>query len=184
MKRLTEKEQEIFNDNVRLVTYYAKKIYDTLPSHIEYQDIAQYGYLGLIKAIKMYDKSYKTKFNTYAVIRIKGEILDGLRQMDNRPGKRQGGESVLHLCEDKECTLVDNEMQKWEDIVLIRRILLPFLARIPLRERAVLMYTYYWMLSQREIAAILGFAKGSISRIKVRGENILRRNLKLAGMKW
>jgi RNA polymerase sigma factor for flagellar operon FliA len=53
-----------------------------LPAHIEEADLISYGLLGLIGAIERFDPSREIKFETFAVARIKGSIIDELRSLD------------------------------------------------------------------------------------------------------
>src|SRR6184192_493141 len=65
-----------------LVKYVAGRVGSGLPSHVDESDLVQYGLLGLIGAIERYDPDRDVKFETYAIARIKGSIIDELRQMD------------------------------------------------------------------------------------------------------
>ena len=53
-----------------------------LPAHVEEADLISYGLLGLINAIERFDPSREIKFETYAITRIKGAIIDELRALD------------------------------------------------------------------------------------------------------
>ena len=53
-----------------------------LPAHVEEGDLVSYGLLGLIGAIERFDPERDIKFETYAISRIKGSIIDELRSMD------------------------------------------------------------------------------------------------------
>ena len=53
-----------------------------LPSHVDESDLVSYGLLGLIGAIERYDPDRDVKFETYAIARIRGAIIDELRAMD------------------------------------------------------------------------------------------------------
>jgi RNA polymerase sigma factor for flagellar operon FliA len=65
-----------------LVKYVAGRVGSGLPAHVEEEDLVSYGLLGLIRAIERFDPSREIKFETYAVTRIKGSIIDELRSMD------------------------------------------------------------------------------------------------------
>ena len=65
-----------------LVKYVAGRMTRGLPAHVEEADLISYGLLGLISAIERFDTSRNIKFETYAVLRIKGSILDELRALD------------------------------------------------------------------------------------------------------
>jgi RNA polymerase sigma factor FliA len=53
-----------------------------LPSHVEESDLISYGLLGLISAIERFEPEREIKFETYAITRIKGSIIDELRSLD------------------------------------------------------------------------------------------------------
>jgi RNA polymerase sigma factor for flagellar operon FliA len=65
-----------------LVKYVAGRLGSGLPAHVEEEDLVSYGLLGLINAIERYDPNRDVKFETYAITRIKGAIIDELRAMD------------------------------------------------------------------------------------------------------
>jgi RNA polymerase sigma factor FliA len=65
-----------------LVKYVAGRMSSALPSHVEEKDLISYGLLGLIGAVERFDPGRQVKFETYAVARIKGAIIDELRSLD------------------------------------------------------------------------------------------------------
>jgi RNA polymerase sigma factor FliA len=65
-----------------LVKYVAGRVAVGLPANIEQADLISYGIFGLIDAIDKYDRSRNIKFETYAISRIRGAIIDELRAID------------------------------------------------------------------------------------------------------
>ena len=65
-----------------LVKYVAGRLGSGLPAHVDEGDLVSYGLLGLIGAIERYDPDRDVKFETYAIARIRGSILDELRALD------------------------------------------------------------------------------------------------------
>jgi RNA polymerase sigma factor FliA len=65
-----------------LVKYVAGRVGVGLPSNIEQADLVSYGIFGLIDAIEKFDLERAIKFETYAISRIKGAIIDELRSID------------------------------------------------------------------------------------------------------
>src|SRR5436309_10424540 len=65
-----------------LVKYVAGRTASGLPAHVEEADLISYGLVGLISAIERFDLSRDIKFETYAIMRIKGAIIDELRSLD------------------------------------------------------------------------------------------------------
>lgn len=65
-----------------LVKYVAGRMSSALPAHVEEADLISYGLQGLIGAVERFDPGRQVKFETYAVARIKGSIIDELRSLD------------------------------------------------------------------------------------------------------
>jgi RNA polymerase sigma factor for flagellar operon FliA len=65
-----------------LVKYVAGRVGVGLPPNIEQADLVSYGIFGLIDAIEKFDLERAIKFETYAISRIKGAIIDELRAID------------------------------------------------------------------------------------------------------
>lgn len=65
-----------------LVKYVAGKISVGMPSCVDYDDLVCFGQFGLLDAVSKYNMDRNIKFKTYAVTRIRGAILDELRQLD------------------------------------------------------------------------------------------------------
>jgi RNA polymerase sigma factor FliA len=91
-----------------LVKYVAGRMAAGLPSHVEEGDLISYGLIGLIGAIERYDIEREIKFETFAVSRIKGAIIDELRSLDWVP------RSVRAKARDVERThmALENELQR------------------------------------------------------------------------
>src|ERR1700681_1605623 len=65
-----------------LVKYVAGRLGSGLPAHVDDEDLVSYGLLGLMSAIDRYDPERDVKFETYAIARIRGAIIDELRALD------------------------------------------------------------------------------------------------------
>jgi RNA polymerase sigma factor for flagellar operon FliA len=65
-----------------LVKYVAGRMSSGLPAHVEEADLISYGLLGLISAIERFDPSRDIRFETFAITRVKGSIIDELRSLD------------------------------------------------------------------------------------------------------
>jgi RNA polymerase sigma factor for flagellar operon FliA len=65
-----------------LVKFIAGRMASGLPSHVDEADLVSYGLLGLIGAIERFEPEREIKFETFAVARIKGAIIDELRSLD------------------------------------------------------------------------------------------------------
>jgi RNA polymerase sigma factor for flagellar operon FliA len=89
-----------------LVKYVAGRMGVGLPVHVESSDLVSYGLLGLINALDRYDPSRNIKFETYAVSRIKGAIIDELRAMDWVPRSVRSWARRIERC----VTLLENRL--------------------------------------------------------------------------
>ena len=67
------------------IKYIAHRISAKLPSHVELNDLVSAGVLGLLDAVVKFDPGRGVKFKTYAELRVKGAILDSLRNLDWAP---------------------------------------------------------------------------------------------------
>jgi RNA polymerase sigma factor for flagellar operon FliA len=65
-----------------LVKYVAGRVSSGLPHNVEQADLVSYGMFGLIDAIDKFDPARGNKFETYAIARIRGAIIDELRSID------------------------------------------------------------------------------------------------------
>jgi RNA polymerase sigma factor for flagellar operon FliA len=68
-----------------LVKYVVGRLAIGLPAILDYEDILSYGTIGLIEALDRFDDSKGVKFETYAISRIRGAIIDNLRSLDRLP---------------------------------------------------------------------------------------------------
>src|SRR5436190_1471482 len=69
-------------DHLSLVKAIAVRVHENLPVHVDLDDLVHAGVLGLFDAASKYDPAKKVVFHSYAKYRIKGAILDSLRQLD------------------------------------------------------------------------------------------------------
>ena len=77
--------ERLLQENLPEVRYIARRIHDRLPSHVPFDDLVHAGILGLIDAVDKYDPARNVQLKSYARFRIRGAILDSLRQMDWSP---------------------------------------------------------------------------------------------------
>src|SRR3954449_13001467 len=79
--RLRERDQVVL-DHLPLVKAIAVRVHENLPVHVDLDDLIHAGVLGLFDAATKYDPDKQVAFSSYAKHRIKGAILDSLRQSD------------------------------------------------------------------------------------------------------
>jgi RNA polymerase sigma factor for flagellar operon FliA len=83
LKRPTEQEKEaLVLQYAPLVRHVARSLPIELRGVMEFEDAVSFGMCGLIEAIDRYDPDRGTNFNSYAVSRIRGAIIDAFRRMD------------------------------------------------------------------------------------------------------
>ncbi len=89
-----------------LVKYVVDRIASSLPKSIEKGDLINTAVIGLFDALEKYDESRGTKFETYAIWRIKGAVLDELRSLDwaSRTTRRKAREI------ERACCLLDQKL--------------------------------------------------------------------------
>lgn len=76
---------QLIQQGIPLVRYVAARMRATMPTHADFDDLVSLGSFGLIEAVDRFDPDLGFRFSTYAVKRIRGSILDGLREMDWAP---------------------------------------------------------------------------------------------------
>ena len=82
-RRVTQDVRDrIVLENLSLVKAIAIRVHENLPVHVDVDDLIHAGVLGLFDAVGKYDAAKNVAFRSYAKHRIKGAILDSLRQLD------------------------------------------------------------------------------------------------------
>ncbi len=76
------KRNEVVLEHLPLVKAIAVRVHENLPVHVDLDDLVHAGVLGLFDAVAKYKPEKKVAFSSYAKHRIKGAILDSLRQLD------------------------------------------------------------------------------------------------------
>jgi RNA polymerase sigma factor for flagellar operon FliA len=77
-----EIRDQIVLEHLPLVKAIAIRVHENLPVHVDLDDLIHAGVLGLFDAVAKFDRRKKVEFHSYAKHRIKGAILDSLRQLD------------------------------------------------------------------------------------------------------
>jgi RNA polymerase sigma factor for flagellar operon FliA len=80
-----EERDRILMEQLPQVRYLARRIHERLPRHVPLEDLVHAGVIGLIDALNKFDRSKHVQFGSYAKFRIRGAILDSLREMDWGP---------------------------------------------------------------------------------------------------
>src|ERR1022692_208225 len=80
-----EMTDELLLEQLPQVKYIARRIHERLPQHVPFDDLLHAGIVGLIDAVHKFNPDKKVRFASYAKFRIRGAILDSLRDMDWSP---------------------------------------------------------------------------------------------------
>jgi RNA polymerase sigma factor for flagellar operon FliA len=80
-----EERERLIIEHLPQVRLIARKIHEKLPDTVALEDLLSAGVIGLINAIDNFDPSQNVKLRTYAEFRIRGAILDSLRETDWAP---------------------------------------------------------------------------------------------------
>jgi RNA polymerase sigma factor for flagellar operon FliA len=94
-----------------LVKFVAGRVASGLPQSIEQSDLVSYGIFGLIDAIDKFDPARGFKFETYAISRIKGAIIDELRSIDWVPRSIRAKARAVERAYSK----LENELKRSPD---------------------------------------------------------------------
>src|SRR5881227_4263597 len=83
---MTAAEREsLIVETLPLIKHIAHRVATRLPSNVEMRDLINAGVIGLLDAVDKFEPERNVKFKTYAEVRIRGAILDSLRNLDWAP---------------------------------------------------------------------------------------------------
>lgn len=103
--RTTQIREGLIEHYLPLVKLVANRVAIAMPQHVDRDDLASNGFFGLLEAIDRFDPVRGIKFETYAVARIRGSIIDSLRAQDWVPAtirqKARQYEKILAHLENK-----------------------------------------------------------------------------------
>jgi len=101
-----EVREKLIKQYLYLVKYIAGRMNIYFNSSVEYDDIVSFGIFGLIDAIDKFDINKGVKFETYASLRIRGSIIDNIRELDWVPRSlRQKSKELEKLYADMEAKM-------------------------------------------------------------------------------
>jgi RNA polymerase sigma factor for flagellar operon FliA len=84
-KRAPEVREQLILQYAPLVKYVMGRLAISLPAILDYEDILSFGTIGLIEAVERFEPDKGVKFETYAISRVRGSIIDALRALDRLP---------------------------------------------------------------------------------------------------
>ncbi|MFZ0452504.1 MAG: sigma-70 family RNA polymerase sigma factor [Ignavibacteriaceae bacterium] len=172
----TELKKKIMMNYTRLVHYVIHNSRFINLDILDDRDYFQFGIEGLSEAIDRFDPDYGTKFETYAIQRIRGKIIDELRKLQK---KRTSPDGVNYnnvslnstIDEDENYTLSDiipssydspnEEVEKNEAIEFLTEAI----KNLPERDRMIISLYYYEHLNYQEISKILSITVSRVSQV-------------------
>jgi RNA polymerase sigma factor for flagellar operon FliA len=83
--RNAEERERLLLEHLPQVRYIARRIHDRLPVQVPLEDLVHAGVVGLIDAVEKFDPGKNVQLKSYAKFRIRGAILDSLRELDWSP---------------------------------------------------------------------------------------------------
>lgn len=147
---------------------------------LDQRDLYSFGVLGLSEAIERFDPNYGTKFETYALQRIKGKIIDELRKVQPKPRDYEerfgelkilsisnhvkddeNSEELVEVIEDKN---IKNPYQQLIERMDIEQ-LVDDIQKLTPRERYVLTMYYYEDMDYMAIGNLLGITVSRVSQM-------------------
>lgn len=170
-------------DNLSLADACARSLSVRLPPRVDIADLQQDAALGLIRAVPRYDKSKQASLATYAIWRINGTMLDGLRQRDDnsRSQRQQGNERTaasLSEIDPDECPeLMQRDTSNIDDRDWFERITRGLCDR----DRMILRLRFFDDLTLGEIATRTRHCEARISGLLVDALKFLRDKLNQIG---
>ncbi|HWZ12172.1 MAG TPA: FliA/WhiG family RNA polymerase sigma factor [Acidobacteriaceae bacterium] len=91
----SEERDRLLLEHLPSVRFIARRIHERLPQYVDLEDLVGAGVVGLIDAFLKFDTSKDVQFNSYAKFRVRGAILDSLRELDWGPRElRRKGRSI------------------------------------------------------------------------------------------
>jgi RNA polymerase sigma factor FliA len=118
-KKDGENRQKLLNKYLPLVKTVAARMAMGFPRSVELSDLVNTGVIGLVEAFKNFDATRGVKFETYAVPRIRGAILDELRALDWVPRSTRAKSREI----DKAMTELENKLGRQPEITELARFL-------------------------------------------------------------
>jgi len=177
-------KKEIIMKYLNLVHYVIRKTPLSKNQVLDERDFFQYGIEGLSEAVDRFDPEYGTKFETYAIQRIRGKIIDELRKLQTKFKTEEGDQivdnyytnlSINNQVDDEDgYTLAEvipaEQLTQSEEVEKneMKEILLKALKELNERDRLIISLYYYENLNYQEIAKLMNITISRVSQIHSR----------------
>jgi len=160
---------------------------------LDERDYFQFGIEGLSEAIDRFDPDFGTKFETYAIQRIRGKIIDELRKLSIKPRSLNtdpntdivySNVSLNYPVHEEDnyllCEILPDDTES-PDVTLekneAKEMLIEAIKKLDERDRLIITLYYYENLNYKEIAKILDITVSRVSQVHSRIISILKSNL-------
>ncbi|MFA7227827.1 MAG: sigma-70 family RNA polymerase sigma factor [Melioribacteraceae bacterium] len=178
----TDLKKQIVLTYLNLVHYVIHKTNLNQNGILDRRDFFQFGIEGLSEAIDRFDPDYGTKFETYAIQRIRGKIYDELRKYTDKYEHAVEGESCTSYSLSNislNQTIGDEDGMQYQEIIPgsaekpdmilekkdLKQKLIEIMKELGERERTILSLYYYEELNYKEIAQVLNVTVSRVSQI-------------------
>jgi len=186
-------KKQIIINYVKLVHYVIHNSKFISLEFLDDRDYFQFGVEGLSEAIDRFDPDYGTKFETYAIQRIRGKIIDELRKLQikprpvlnekrrqpiysnvslNSPVDDEDGYMLYEILPD-ESEIPDTTAEKNE----AKELLVEAIKSLEERDRLIISLYYYENLNYKEIAKLLNITVSRVSQVHTRIIEMLKTKL-------
>lgn len=146
---------------------------------VDERDYFQFGIEGLSEAIDRFDPDYGTKFETYAIQRIRGKIIDELRKLQIKPRAYNTENEMVYRNVSLDNSYDNDEGYSLNEIIpsgeaspdeIVQRreqkdLLVETIKNLNERDRLIITLYYYENLNYNEIAEILDITISRVSQI-------------------
>ena len=173
-------KKQIILNYVNLVHYVIHHSKFAINSILDERDYFQYGIEGLNEAIDRFDPDYGTKFETYAIQRIRGKIIDELRKLQSK--HKEGTDSSIESFysnvslnkspEDEDGYMLGEVIANDEESVAVtvektemKEFLMTAIKDLPERDRLLLSLYYFENLNYKEIAELMKITVSRVSQV-------------------
>jgi RNA polymerase sigma factor for flagellar operon FliA len=181
-KPMPEIKKQIIGSYTNLVHYVIHNFKFMKLNVVEEKDYFQFGVEGLSEAIDRFDPDYGTKFETYAIQRIRGKIIDELRKLQIKPRSKnlEGEIKYTNISidqpynSDEDFTLNEvlaSEYNSPEQVLLEdekKKLLVKAIKKLNTRERLIITLYYFENLNYKEISEIIDITISRISQIHLK----------------
>ncbi len=186
-------KRQIIMNYIKLVHYVIHNSKFINLEILDDRDYFQFGVEGLSEAIDRFDPTYGTKFETYAIQRIRGKIIDELRKLQIKPRPVTADKqdrmlysnvSLNHPVDDEDGYMLyevlpdDNEIpDETAEKNEAKDFLLSAIKELEERDRLIITLYYYENLNYKEIAKVLNITVSRVSQVHSRIMEMLKSKL-------